>query len=117
MVSITPISQLSGSDATSFTPQAASSSAMRLPTSDGFSFMDLVPSPGSRPGARVPQRAPDGFGSDRQRDVAHAEMPQRVDDGIADRGGRAGRSALAGALAAQPIAPRRCRAGRPMESG
>src|SRR5437773_11870765 len=105
--SITPVSQLSGSDAMSFTPQPASSSAMRRPISDGLSFMDGLRSLASGPAARVAQRAPDGFGGDRQRDVAHAQMPQRVDYGVADRGRRADRAALARPLHAERIARRR----------
>src|SRR5205807_1751851 len=49
------------------------------------------------------QRAPDGLRRDRQADVAHPEMPERVDDRVADRGRRANRAALAAALDAERI--------------
>src|SRR5262249_61449562 len=93
--SMTPVNQLSGSDATSLTPHAASSSAIRLPMSDGLSFMARLPLPHSARAARVAQRAPDGFGPDRQGDIAYAKMPQRIEDRIADCGGGGERSALA----------------------
>src|SRR6516162_9028791 len=107
--SMTPVNQLSGSDATSLTPQAASSSAMRLLTSDGLSFMACLPLPHSPRAARVAQCAPDGFRPDRQADIAYAKMPQRVDDRIADCGGGADRSALACPLYAERIARRGAR--------
>src|SRR5215471_10803133 len=107
--SMTPVNQLSGSDATSRTPHAASSSAMRLPTSDGLSFMARLPLPGSPRAARVGKCAPDRFGCDRQGDIAYAKMPQRIDDRIADCGGRADRSALARPLHAEWIAGRGAR--------
>src|SRR5262249_37927032 len=101
--SMTPVSQLSGSDATSLTLHAASSSAMRLPMSDGLSFMARLPLPHS-PRARVAQCAPDGFRPDRQGDIAYARRPWRVDDRIADCGGRADGSALACPFDAEWIA-------------
>src|SRR6516162_6868297 len=107
--SMTPVNQLSGSDATSLTPQAASSSAMRLLTSDGLSFMACLPLPHSPRAARVAQCAPNGFGPDRQADMAYAKMPQRVDDRIADCGGRADRSTLACPLHAEWIPGRGAR--------
>src|SRR6516165_1882774 len=106
MALMTPVNQLSGSEATSLTPHAASSSAMRLPISDCLSFMGRLPLPRLSPAAHVAKRAPDRFGPDRQTDVAHAKMPQRVDDRIADRSGRADRAALACSLHAEWIARR-----------
>src|SRR5262249_45078294 len=106
---MTPVNQLSGSDATSLTPHAASSSAMRLPTSDGLSFMACLPLPHSPRATRVAQRAPDGFRPDRQGDIAYAKMPQRIDDRIADRGRRADRSALACPFDAEWVARRGAR--------
>src|SRR5882724_2795539 len=104
MVSIRSINQLSGSEATSFTSHLASCSAMRLPTSEDLSFMILMfPLVGCTRGA---QCAPDGLGRDRQADVAHTEMPQRIDDRVADRRRRADRAALAAALDAERIARR-----------
>src|SRR6516162_2728478 len=78
---MTPVNQLSGSDATSLTPRAA----------------------------RVAQCAPDGFRPDRQGDIAYAKMPQCIDDRIADCGGRADRSALACPFDAEWIARRGAR--------
>src|SRR5262249_47263170 len=107
--SMTPVNQLSGSDATSLTPHAASSSAMRLPMSDGLSFMARLPLPHSPRAARVAQRAPDGFRPDRQGDIAYAKVPQPIDHRFAVGGGRADRSALACPLHAEWIARRGAR--------
>src|SRR5262249_18117924 len=124
--SMTPVNQLSGSDATSLTPHAATSSAMRLPTSDGLSFMACLPLPHSPRATRVAQGAPDGFRPDRQGDIAYAKMPQCIDDRIADCGRRADRSALACPLYAERIARRGAReeggakggdGGRPRQGG
>src|SRR5258708_20222183 len=93
--SMTPVNQLAGSDATSRTPHAASSSAMRLLVSDGLSFMARLPFPHSPHAARVAQRAPDRFRPNRQGDIAYAKMPQRIDDRIADCGGPPHRSPFA----------------------
>src|SRR5580692_4228657 len=82
MVLITSISQLSGRLATSLTPHDASSSAMRAATVAVFSVTRRVLLRGF-------ERAPHGFRGDRQRDVAHAAVPERVDDCIANGGGRA----------------------------
>src|SRR5215471_2108406 len=79
--SMTPVNQLSGSDATSLTPRAAS----------------------------VGNCAPDRFRRDRQGDIAYAKMPQRIDHRIADCGWRADRSALACPLHAEGIARRGAR--------
>src|SRR5262249_27479298 len=111
--SMTPVNQLSGSDAASRTPHAARSSAMRLPMSDVLSFMARLPLPGSPRAARVGKCAPDRFRPDRQGDIAYAKMPQRIDHRIADCGGRADRSALAFPPPAEGIAPR----GAPTEGG
>src|SRR5437762_6838695 len=62
---------------------------------------------------RLTHRTPDRLGGDRQGDIAHAEMPQRVDHGVADRSGRADRPAFTAALDAERIARR----GRLNESG
>src|SRR5262249_10198571 len=107
--SMTPVNQLSGSDATSLTPHAASSCATRLPMSDGLSFMARLPLPRPPRAAPVGKCAPDRFRPDRQGDIAYAKMPQRVDDRIADCGGRADRSALACPLHAEWIARRGAR--------
>src|SRR5215510_7242825 len=106
--SMTPVNQLSGSDATSLTPHEASSSAMRLPMSDGLSFMARLPLPHSQR-ARVAHCAPDGFRPDRQGDIAYAKMPQRIEDRIADCGRRADGSALACPFDAEWIARRGAR--------
>src|SRR5260370_18440367 len=111
--SMTPVNQLAGSDATSRTPHAASSSAMRLLVSDGLSFMARLPFPHSPHAARVAQRAPDRFRPNRQGDIAYAKMPQRIDDRIADCGGRADRSAFSSPPPAAGIAGR----GAPQEGG
>src|SRR5215813_11173902 len=106
---MTPVNQLSGSDATSLTPHAASWSAMGLPTADGLSVVARLSPPRSPRAARVAQCAPDGFRPDRQGDIAYAKMPQCIDDRIADCGGRADRSALACPFDAERIARRGAR--------
>src|ERR1700752_4695610 len=115
--SMTPVNQLSGSDATSRTPEAASSSAMRLLVLDGLSFMAPLPPPPSPHAARVAQRAPDRFRPNRQGDIAYAKMPQRIDDRIADCGGRSDRSTLACPLDAEWIAGRGARKGGGAKGG
>jgi len=71
--------------------------------------MARLPFPHSRHAARVAQRAPDRFRPNRQGDIAYAKMPQRIDDRIADCGGRADRSAFACPLHAEWIAGRGAR--------
>src|SRR5580700_1746959 len=99
MVLMTSISQLSGRLATSLTPHDASSSAMRVATFAVFSAT-------RRALLCNLERAPDCLCGDRQGDIAHAAVPQRIDHGVTDSSRRADRSALAAALDAERIARR-----------
>ena len=56
---------------------------------------------------RRPDRPPDGLGGDRQGHVADAEIPQRIDHGVADGGRRADGAGLAAALDAERVGRRR----------
>src|SRR6516164_3964078 len=102
MAPITPVSQLSGSEATSLTSHRASSSAIACPTALARSLISAL-----RPGFGGAQRTPDRLRPDWQGYVAHPKMPERIDDGVRD--GRRGPygPALAAAFRPQRIAGRR----------